>query len=126
MAEFLRPLRVRVGEIRHSTKQRAKQTAEILATAVATERGLREVNGIAPNDPVLPLVDELAALGEALMIVGHLPFVADLSAALLGLPESAEPILFPELGTVCLESTTPGLWSVLWAVQPEILPTARV
>jgi len=129
VAAFLKPLHLRVAEIRHSGKLRARQTAEILAEVVHAERGVKEAPGLAPNDKVKPVAKELAGLsgdiscsaGADVIIVGHLPHLARLACVLLGCPKSAEAVSFAEVSTVCLESSESGRWALLWAVSPGIL-----
>ena len=124
VAAFLKPLGLRVAEIRHSGKARARQTAEILAEVVQAEGGARQVGGLDPNDKAKPVAKELAALSGDLMIVGHMPYLGKLASALLGCPKSAQPVAFSELTTVCLESAEGGPWHILWAVNPDVLASA--
>ena len=43
---------VRVSQIRHSVKTRARQTAEIFARALNPQQGIQEISGIKPMDDV--------------------------------------------------------------------------
>jgi len=75
---------VRVAEIRHSGLRRARETAEILGAALAPPRGVRETSGLAPEDDPDVAAAELALATAPLMLVGHLPHPARLTAVLAG------------------------------------------
>ena len=59
VAGFIRPLGLFVNAIWHSGKARAVQTAEELAAAVKAYNGLTKHDGLAPNDPVGPVIRAL-------------------------------------------------------------------
>jgi len=75
MAAFLKPRKIEVGAIWHSTKARALQTAEMLSKAVTSKRGLAERKKIGarsvgskprPQDGlVLPFTWGTEGLGDA-------------------------------------------------------------
>ncbi len=122
---------LRPGEIRHSGKRRAAETAEILAAALG--RGGRTValGGMGPNDDVWPIAEALRAAAAPTMLVGHLPFLSRL-ASLLVIGDPDRPFVrFCMGGIVCLvrEETTstvgaPGGWSVGWMLTPQIASAA--
>lgn len=122
VAALLRESSLSVSVIFHSGKTRAAQTAEGLATGVAAPRGIFPKAGIAPNDPVAPLRDELEKSPEDILVVGHLPFLSTLAAALLGGEEGKELVAFQTGGIVCLERTGPAVWKIQWMLVPDILP----
>ena len=129
-AAFLKAAGLSAGAVWHSGKTRAAETAGILGRALGLEGAVAEHAGLAPNDPVEPVRDEVdrASGGpgggpdEGLMIVGHLPFTGKLASLLVAGSESAGVVAFRQGGVVCLERTDDGSWSVLWAVVPELLP----
>ena len=121
VAAFIGPLGLRVSHVLHSGKTRAAQTAEILGTSVTADRGIVYRAGLAPNDPVAPLVEELTSTAEGLMIVGHLPFMGKLASTLLTGSESVDVVVFRQGGVVCLERDDDGTWRVAWIVVPELL-----
>ena len=116
-AAFLKPLGLSAGGVWHSGKARARQTAEALAQGGAVERP-----GLAPNDPVEPVKEELARAEADVMIVGHLPFLGKLASLLVVGSESAGVVAFRNAGVVCLERGEGGAWWTTWALIPEILP----
>jgi phosphohistidine phosphatase len=73
-----------VAEIRHSGLVRARETAEILDGALTSARGVHAVTGLAPEDDPAVAAAELERAAEPLMLVGHLPHLARLTAALVG------------------------------------------
>ena len=121
VAAFLKPLRLGVAAVWHSGKTRAAQTAEILAQAVAAERGVLQQDGLAPNDPVAPVAEMLSKTTADLMIVGHMPFMGKLAAALLTGDESAGLIAFQQGGVLCLQRGDDGRWQVAWMIVPALL-----
>jgi phosphohistidine phosphatase len=121
IAGFLKR-KINVDIIWHSTKLRARETAELFAEALIPEHGLAEKEGLAPNDPVNKIKEDiLIRKHEHLMIVGHLPFLIKLASLLLAGSESANSVIFRNAGVVCLEQTDKRNWAVAWNVIPELI-----
>ncbi len=120
MAEFLGQLGITVGQIWHSDKARAKQTAEILASAVKLQNGITEKTGLRPNDPVGSIAVEIQAYNNDLMLVSHLPFMSKLASLLLAGDEDRCSIEFHPVSIACLERDK-GKWSIKWLVEPGLL-----
>jgi len=118
---LLRPLGLKVEQIRHSGKARARQTAEILSAGLSTVSGVVQCDGLGPTDPVEKTVEELNGASEDLMIVGHLPFMSKLAGALLASAAAGEPIAFQQGGVVCLQKNDDSSWRVRWMVVPGII-----
>ena len=116
------PLGLKIGELCHSGKLRAEQTAKIYAGAMAVGTGPITREGLAPNDNVALLRDELAVASEDVMIVGHMPFVAKLATLLLTGYESPSVIAFKNAGIVCLGRTDDNRWQIEWVMTPDLLP----
>ena len=121
MVEFIRPLGLSVGEVWHSGKARAAQTADALLPSISASRGVIKKEGLAPKDPVTAIMIKINELSEDLMIVGHLPFLGKLASALLASTEPTNVIVFQQGGIVCLERSESGAWSVRWMVTPDLL-----
>jgi phosphohistidine phosphatase len=119
-ADFFAKLSPELGEIRHSTKLRAAETAQLLAGALGKEDLLRECEGLAPNDPVKPLAQELDSVDRPLLVVGHLPFLSKLASLLLCGDEGRAPITFSYAGIVCL-GRNEDRWQVEWIFTPDLL-----
>jgi len=116
MAHALRARGAQVAEIRHSGLARARETAEILARALAPRRGVHAATGLTPDDDPDILRAELELATEPLMVVGHLPHLARLVAALVG-AALTEPIHFPP-GTAMALRRGPGGWALEVVVPP--------
>lgn len=121
LAEFLHPLDLGLQRIEHSEKQRARQTAEILAARLRSSEGTKQVSGLAPNDDVGPMQARLQQESKNLMLVGHLPYLSRLVARLLGLGGDRSPVQFQMGGLVRLDRDHLGQWQVRWVLVPELL-----
>ncbi len=116
---------VRVSEVQHSGKLRARQTAEILAESCGIAAPIRAVRDLEPLADVSGRVAELGRAEGSLMLVGHLPHLSRLASALIGAAPDSEAFDF-EAGTVlCLraasgpaESGAGRVWVVAWMLAP--------
>ncbi len=121
VAAFVKPLNLSVDYLWHSGKKRAEQTAEVLAEAIKVNKNMIARDGLAPNDDVTALADELAGATEDIAIVGHLPFLAKLASLLSTNSESANTVAFKNGGIVCLTRPDENQWQIDWMVIPELL-----
>lgn len=121
VAAFIKPIGLTVSVIWHSGKARAVQTAEILAEAVSSGRGVMHRDGLDPLEAVQPVARDIDEMTEDLMIVGHLPFLGNLASYLIGGEDSAELVAFQQGGVVCLEKADKAGWKVRWMVTPDML-----
>jgi phosphohistidine phosphatase len=120
-AVFLQHAGVTVDAIWHSGKTRARETAEILARHLDPKEGLAQKNGLAPNDLVGPVYEEILLRKRDLLIVGHLPFLQRLASIALMGDEGYELIEFSMGGVVCLEGVEERKWRFLFKVNPDLL-----
>ena len=121
IAAFIEHLKINVDYIWHSGKKRAEQTAEILAGAVKVENEMIIHKGLAPNDDVKVIKDQILDTQGDIMIVSHMPFVSKLASLLLTGEQLPGVIAFKQGGVVCLEYTDLNRWQVAWIVTPELL-----
>ncbi|MHC4472796.1 MAG: phosphohistidine phosphatase SixA [Planctomycetota bacterium] len=126
VAEFLaRSGSVAPAAIRHSTKLRARQTAEILAERLGAGDRVEEMSGLSPNDPVGDVADGLVAEAQDLVLVGHLPFMDRLASLLLAGSDEAAAVEFPPAGVLCLrrtdEATRDARFRLSWMIRPDLL-----
>jgi phosphohistidine phosphatase len=121
IASFLKGAKLGPMVIFHSGKTRARQTAEIIAAQLLPGGQGKERDGLAPNDPVKFLANELSGMANDLMIVGHLPFLGKLAAMLLAGVESKNVVAFRQGGVVCLQRNEDQTWQVAWMVTPQLL-----
>jgi len=113
-------VRPSVSVIMHSGKLRVQQTAEVLADYLAPIGGIRPVDGLKPNDNVATWADYLADVNEDVMLVGHLPHLAKLTAKLICGDESKTVVQFRNAGIVCLARSDEKHWSLEWLVLPGL------
>lgn len=121
VAAFIKPLSLIVDHLWHSGKTRAAQTAEILARAVEVAVEIAARDGLAPNDDVAAIQDDIEAAQRDIMLVGHLPFVDKLASLLLTGDASASTIAFKQGGIVCLEYSDENQWQINWMITPQLL-----
>ena len=114
---------LKVDQVRHSGKLRARQTATIFNRALGPREGLASYPGLGPNDDPQPVAEALAACPCSVMLVGHLPFLSRLASLLLvGDPERAL-VEFRNAGVVGLVRDE-GRWTIACVVPAEVLPKA--
>jgi len=109
-----------VAEIRHSTKLRAKQTAEILGAHLGPVRGVHEVEYLAPSADPGRAQDAVENATEPLMLVGHLPHLARLASLLLVGDAHREIVRFRTAAMARLERTDRG-WALTWILTPDLV-----
>ncbi len=120
IAEVAAHYGIRVESIVHSGAARAKQTADILDTAIESSRGVSVRKGISPMDQVSLVAAKLDPESN-LMLVGHLPFMERLVSLLTTGSEEFRPFKFQNGGVVCLDRDHDGEnWYVKWTLMPEI------
>ncbi len=120
VAEFIARANVKVSLIVHSSKLRARQTAEIIAKELEVER-MEESEALNPlADPKI-WASKLEERKEDLMLVGHLPHLSKLASLLITGREEEEVVRFTMGGIFCLERNEEGKWAVLWALRPDML-----
>ncbi len=118
VAVFAARVGVRVDEIRHSGKLRARQTAEILAEPLGPPKGVSAVTGLDPDADVHPMAESLQREGGRLMLVGHLPFLSRLTGLLVAGDPDITVVRFHTASIVRLVREQ-GSWSVDWAVTSD-------
>ena len=78
--------------------------------------------GLDPLDPPEPVAREAAIWTQDVMLVGHLPFMGRLASRLIAGSEEGEWLGFRPGSLACLEKRPGGGWTLLWMVNPELLP----
>ena len=118
VGHYLAKAGIKVTQILHSGRLRAKQTAQLLAHYVSAT-SVKEEKGLGPlDDP--RLAKQMVQGAEApLIIVGHLPHLSRLASLLiLGTPER-EVVKFRMGGMVCLRKGN-GDWLIDWVITPDL------
>ena len=121
VAAFLERQAIEVEAVWESGKKRATQTAEIMAARVNSKGGVVCRSGMAPMDPVTPIIEELSSLEGDYMLVGHLPFMSILASRLILGREDPDVVRFAAAAVLCLEKSPNGDWTVAWMVTPDVL-----
>jgi len=120
IAEVAAGYNVFVSVIKRSSKLRAKQTADIMASFLKPEMGVQGTNGLNPMDDVAVLSEKITG-EENMMLVGHLPFMERLVSYLITGSIEITVFKFQNGGIVCLDrEKDTGSWYIKWALMPEI------
>ncbi|HLA00091.1 MAG TPA: phosphohistidine phosphatase SixA [Thermodesulfovibrionales bacterium] len=121
VASFMFRLKITVEEVLHSSKLRARQTAEIIADSLSIKKGVSETEGLAPlNEPIL-WAEKLKTKTHSLMLVGHLPHLGKLSSFLLSGDKEKSVIAFKMGCVVCIKRDDAETWTLQWMITPEIV-----
>jgi len=107
-----------IPEILHSGKERAAQTAELLASSLHVF-SVAAVSDLNPNDDPGLWLERVKTRAEDLMLVGHLPHVQRLAGLLLSADASAAPVTFTNSCVLCLSRDEQTAWQVQWTVTPD-------
>ncbi len=114
-----------VAAIQHSTKLRARQTAEALADGAGLQVTPTEVPYLEPLADVEAAIGSLRShSGGDLMLVGHLPHLNRLASRLVAGAAELEAFAFPACGVLCLREAgdeADPAWQVAWFLAPELL-----
>jgi phosphohistidine phosphatase len=113
------------ASIWHSGKKRAEQTARIVAETLKHDIPVETRKGLAPNDDISIIKKEIETVRQdALVIIGHLPYLSRLASALLTGDQEREIIHFRNVCIVCLAAEGEGefrSWALQWMVVPNII-----
>ncbi len=121
VGEFLaRSSVVKIKQIIHSGKERAKQTAEILERFLKPEEGINKASGLDPLEDPSIWKNKLKDMEDDIMLVGHMPHLGRLSAVLICGDENKKIIDFQMGGVVCLKKEEES-FSVDWILVPKLL-----
>ncbi len=116
LATHLSRIRVKVPHIFHSSKTRARQTAEILAAQLQND-SCALLDGLEPDAPIEPIINKISTCTEDIMLVGHLPFIGKLTSQLLVSDHSFNLVDYQPGTAVCLAHEG-GQWHIKWALTP--------
>ena len=119
VARYLLQNGAKVDIFYQSTKQRAKETAQIVKDILNPQAAVQTKSGLAPNDPVENILPELNAGNKNLMIVSHLPFLGKLVSRLVTGQEEDGIVPMPTASVVILKDSAQGLWNIKGIVAPE-------
>ena len=121
LAQHLLRQGLRVSQLMHSPRLRARQTAEILAQALKPQAITEAKTGLDENDSVEDLVESIQHWEDDTILVGHMPFVSRLVSALM-IDEPFQHLIDFVPGTiVCLENYGDKAWLIKWVLTPELV-----
>jgi phosphohistidine phosphatase len=123
VAKWIKPMNLAVSHIFHSGKNRAQQTAELLAEGFICEEGPVSHAGLNPNDEVATIVSEVLIEENNMLLVGHLPFMDRLVSLLLTGQDSKNIINFQTGTLVCLSQIDQFRWVIDWVLTPSMFST---
>ena len=115
---------VAIARIVSSPLIRARETAEIFAEALGVKRKVELLPELTAGRSAMALASWLAAQPPTdLALVGHMPDLADLAAA-MACSGSSLDIVFKKAAVLCLEfeqRAMPGTGRIVWLLQPDVL-----
>ncbi|MDW7712180.1 MAG: phosphohistidine phosphatase SixA [Deferrisomatales bacterium] len=121
LASLLSRVHLDATRVIHSGNTRARQTLEIFQWAATPERGRIEAReGLGPEDPVEPWLQEISGWEQPAVLVGHQPFLGKLVSRLVAGREEPPVVAFCPGTAVCLTKAEDG-WSLCWMVPPELM-----
>jgi phosphohistidine phosphatase len=109
---------VQVAELLHSGILRAQETAEILAHYLKPPCGVRSTTGLLPEDDPDIAKAEIEAAAQAIMLVGHLPHLARLSAILARADAASSDGAISPATMLCYRKGDAS-WQIEWRITPD-------
>ena len=116
VAALLKNNAVVINKIVHSGKLRASQTAELFAEALNVDN-ITELSGIKPNDDPQKLIAQMTE--DALMVIGHLPNMENVAAALLQADKNTTPVKFQNSAVACVVIDKNETY-LKWFITPDL------
>ncbi len=111
---------IKVSAIKHSGKQRALQTADLLADFLRPPGGVVKLSGLNPLDDTDAFAKGVSSQAD-IMYVGHLPFMEILTSQLVAGNAALTVFRFQNGGIVCLDQDeNTDSWYIKWTLMPNI------
>ena len=119
LALHMQNMGVQLGNVFHSGKLRAQQSASLIAETLSPEILPVQTEGLNPNDDPTVIIGDIEQMNENILIASHMPFVSSLCSTLLTGTADAEFASMP--GTLfCLEKAD-GKWRLAFMLRPDFL-----
>ena len=118
VATHLRKDAVSFSQVFHSTKKRARETAEIMTRIISPGVIPAVHKHITPNDDPYSIITEINDWDKDTLITSHLPFIPNLMTSLTGQDAYLSAISFETGTVVCLERNDKAAWVIKWATSP--------
>jgi phosphohistidine phosphatase len=120
IAEVAKSYKIKIKEIRHSGKKRARETAEIFAEILKVKKPVDQMDGLKPMNNVVPIAKKMG-VKKNVMLVGHLPFMERITSYLTTGNKDITVFKFQNGGIVCLDKLpAPNGWVIKWTLMPNI------
>lgn len=120
MAAWLNGRQLGISSILHSHKNRAIQTANIMANGLAIASALQLHMGLNPGADLREFAAEISALDQEVLAVGHLPFMGRLVSYLVCHDENKITVDFQPGTLVCLMRHGRDQWVIEWVLSPTL------
>lgn len=120
VANLISPLNLSIARVFQSTKKRAQQTAQILSSAFHLLNHIETRAELQPMAEVDPIIEELYAIDEDILIVSHMPFLEKLVGKLITGNENKNVVAFKAGCLLCLEEIEQKQWVIRWMLSPEL------
>jgi phosphohistidine phosphatase len=118
IAQVAKGHNIRVRQIRHSTKERARRTAVLFQEVLAPQKPMLVMEGLGPLDDVTAVAGRIIDEPD-LMLVGHLPFMERLASYLITGSIETKVLKFQNGGIVCLDREPESVdWFIKWTLVP--------
>jgi phosphohistidine phosphatase len=122
LAAFLAAAGVRVARVLNSGKLRARDSAEILAGAIAPGVVVEDRQGMLPKDSTERLAEEASGWKRDTLVVGHQPYMSRFVSRLVLGAEAPLVVDFIPGTAACLERReVTGAWFLGWVITPDLL-----
>lgn len=119
LALHMQNMGVQLGNVFHSGKLRAEQSARLVAETISPGIQPLQTEGLNPNDDPTVIIGDIEQINENILIASHMPFVSRLCSTLLTGTVDAEFASIP--GTLfCLEKAD-NKWRLAYMLRPDFL-----
>ena len=119
LALHMQNMGVQLGNVFHSGKLRAQQSARLVAETISPGIQPLQTEGLNPNDDPTAIIGDIEQMNENILIASHMPFVSRLCSTLLTGTTEAEFASVP--GTLfCLEKAE-DKWRLAYMLRPDFL-----
>jgi len=121
VASVLKKSGVVVEEFIHSSKERARQTADIIRHTVNPKAPMSERNFLAPMESVDRMADEIRNMTKTTLVAGHMPFLGYLVSRLVAGEDNKDLVRFIPATLALLDRVGGESWIITTVISPEIL-----
>lgn len=121
VGEYLSACQIDISQIMHSPRLRARQTAQCVAKAMPSARVVEATVGLDESDTLEFILDEMPAWHEDTLLVGHLPFLSQLTSQLVLAQPDLPIVSFQPATVICLELHQAQRWIIKGMLTPSWL-----